>query len=70
MDDMLVVIYRGKCNYYVLINYIRHCGRGEFIQNCFKIFSFLLIWNPILVDWYQNTSGYIPVNLRIYTIHS
>ena len=22
------VIYDGKCNYYVLINFIRHCARG------------------------------------------
>ena len=27
------VIYDEKCNYYVLINFIRHCARGKFIQN-------------------------------------
>ena len=37
------VIYYGECNYYVLINYIRHCVKEEFIQNYFQIFSFLLI---------------------------
>ena len=42
------VIYHGKCNYYVLINCIKHCVRGEFIQNCFKIFSLLLIWDKEL----------------------
>ena len=41
-------IYYGKRNYYVLINYIRHRVRGEFIQNYFKIFSFLLIWDKNL----------------------
>ena len=38
------LIYCGKCNYFVFINSIRHCVRGEFIQNYFKIFGFLLIW--------------------------
>ena len=31
-------------------------------ESSFKIiqsFSFLLIWDPVLVDWYQNPSGYI-----------
>ena len=42
------VIYYGKYNYYVLINYIRHYARGEFIQNYFKIFNFLLIWGKNL----------------------
>ena len=40
------VIYYGKCNYYALINCIRHCVRGEFIQikiKFIKIFSSLLI---------------------------
>ena len=40
------VIYYGKCNYYALINCIRHCVRGEFIQikiKFIKIFNFLLI---------------------------
>ena len=41
-------IYYGKRNYYVLINCIRHCSRGEFIQNYFKIFSFSLIWDKNL----------------------
>ena len=41
-------IYYGKRNYYVLINCIRHCVRGEFIQNYFKIFSFLSIWDKNL----------------------
>ena len=36
--------YYGKCNYYVLINCIRHCVTGEFNQNYFQILSFLLIW--------------------------
>ena len=56
------VTYYGKCNYYALINCIRHFVRGEFIQNYFKIFRFLffkilrflLIWDknlgPIPVD--------------------
>ena len=42
------VIYYGKCYYYVLLNCIRHCVRGDFIQNCFKIFNFLLIWHTNL----------------------
>ena len=45
------VIYYGKCNYYALINCIRHCVTGEFIQikiEFIKIFSFLLIWNKNL----------------------
>ena len=45
------VIYYGKCNYYALINCIRHCVRGEFIQikiKFIKIFSFLLIWDKNL----------------------
>ena len=45
------VFYHGKCNYYVLINCIRHishCLRGEFIHNCFKIFNSLLIWDKNL----------------------
>ena len=42
------VIYYGKCNYYVLINYVRHFVRGEFILNYFKIFSFLLAWDKYL----------------------
>ena len=37
---MAWVIYYGKC--------IRHCVRGEFIQNYFNIFSFLLIWDKNL----------------------
>ena len=40
--------YYGKCNYYALINCIRHFVRGEFIQNYFKIFSFLLLWDKDL----------------------
>ena len=42
------VIYYGKCNYYVLINCIRHCVMGKFIQNYFKILIFLLIWDKNL----------------------
>ena len=42
------VIYFEKCNNYVLITCIRHCVRGESIQNYFKIFSFLLIWDKNL----------------------
>ena len=42
------VIYNGKRNYYALINCIRHCVTGEFIQNHFKIFSLLLIWDKNL----------------------
>ena len=41
-------IYYRKRNYYVLINCIRHCVGGEFIQDYFKIFSFLLIWDKNL----------------------
>ena len=26
------VIYYGKCNYNVVINYVGRCGRGEFIE--------------------------------------
>ena len=37
----LGVIYYEKCNYYVLVNCIPHCIRGEFIQNYFKIFNSL-----------------------------
>ena len=48
MDGLVGVIYYGNCNYYVLINCIRHCVRGEFIQNYFKIFIFLLIWDKNL----------------------
>ena len=32
---MVWVVYYGKLNYYVFINCIRHCVRGEFIQNYF-----------------------------------
>ena len=60
------VIYYRKCNYYVLNNCIRHCVRGELIQNYFKIFGFLLIWDKNLgsipVDQQQNPSGYVPAN--------
>ena len=45
------VIYHGKCNYYVLINcirHIRHCLRGEFTHNYFKTFNSLLIWDKNL----------------------
>ena len=42
------VTYYGKCDYYALINCIRHFVKGEFIQNYFKIFSFLLIWDKNL----------------------
>ena len=42
------VIYHGKCNYCALLNCIRDCVRREFIQNYFKIFSFLLIWGKNL----------------------
>ena len=48
------VIYYEKCNYYVLSNCNRHCVRGEFIQNYFKIFNFLLIWDKNSrshIDW-------------------
>ena len=39
------VVYYGKSHYNVLINCIRHCIRGDFLQNHFKIFRFLLIWD-------------------------
>ena len=39
------VVYYEKCNYYVLIDCIRHRVWGELIQNYFKIFNFLLIWD-------------------------
>ena len=42
------VLYFGKCSYYILISCIRHSIREEFIQSCFKIFSFLLIWDKNL----------------------
>ena len=42
------VIYHGKCNYYVLINCARHSVRRKSIQNHFKIFNFLLIWDKNL----------------------
>ena len=42
------VIYYGKCNYYALINCIRHCVRGEIKIKFIKIFSFLLIWDKNL----------------------
>ena len=51
MVAWLGVTYYGKCNYYALINCIRHCVRGEFIQikiKFIKIFSFLLIWDKNL----------------------
>ena len=50
MDGMSrgLFIYYWKRNYYVLINCIKHCVRGEFIQNYFKIFSFFLIWDKNL----------------------
>ena len=38
------VIYYGECNDYVLVNSITHCVRGEFIQNYFKIFTFLTFY--------------------------
>ena len=42
------VIYYGKCNYYALINCIRHNRlKGDFIHitiKFVKIFTFLLIW--------------------------
>ena len=41
------VIYYGKCNYYVLINFIIHCVKGELIQNYFRI-CFSLIWDKNL----------------------
>ena len=57
------VVYSGNCNYYLLINCIRHCVKGEFIQNYFKIFSFL-IWDknlgPVPVRRQQNPSGFVP----------
>ena len=42
------IVYCGECNYYVLINSYRYCVRGEFIQNYFKMFNFLLIWDKNL----------------------
>ena len=42
------VTYYGKYNYYALIYCIRHFVRGEFIQNYFIIFNFLLIWDKNL----------------------
>ena len=48
-----------KCTYYVLINCIWHCVRGEFIQNCFQIFKIFLIgvrtWDLLPADQWQNT---------------
>ena len=32
MNDMVRVIYNGKCNYDVLSNCIRHCVRGELFK--------------------------------------
>ena len=40
--------YYGNCNYYVLINCVRHSVRGESIQDCFKIFNNLLMWDKNL----------------------
>ena len=37
------VIQYGKYNYYEFIIFIRQCVRGEFVQNYFNIFNFLLI---------------------------
>ena len=48
MDNMGRGYCYIKCSYYVLINCIRHCVRGEFIQNYFNILSFLLIWDKNL----------------------
>ena len=48
MDDMGRGYFYRKCNYYALINCVRHFVRGEFIQNYFKIFSFLLMWDKNL----------------------
>ena len=48
MDGMGRGYYYRKCSYYVLINCIRHYVTGEFIQNYFKILSFLLIWDENL----------------------
>ena len=42
-----VISYR-KCNYYALINCIRHCIRREIKIKFIKIFSFLLIWDKSL----------------------
>ena len=59
------VTYYGKYNYYVLINCIRHCVRGEFIQikiKFIKIFSFSLTWDPIPAERQQSPSGYVPDN--------
>ena len=42
------VIYDGKCNYYLLTNCIKHCFKQKFIQNCFKIFKFPLIYDKNL----------------------
>ena len=48
MDTWIKVNYHRQCTYYVLINCIRHCVKREFIQNYFKTFSFLLIWDKNL----------------------
>ena len=44
------VIYYGKSNYYVLLNCIKNCVRGELIQNYFKIFNFFLTWHKNLAS--------------------
>ena len=47
--------YYGECNYYELVNCIRHCDRAS----SFKVR--IRIRDPVLVDWYQNHSLYVPV---------
>ena len=57
--------YYGKCNYYVIIKCIRHCIMGKFIQDYFKVFSFLLIWNKNLRSPYLLTGSKIPLDTSL-----
>ena len=45
MDDMGRNYLLQKVTYYVLISCIKNCVRRQFIQNYFKIFNILLIWD-------------------------
>ena len=56
------IVYSGKCNYYVLINCIRHSVRWEFIQSYFKILTFYKeFWIP-----YRLTSSKTLQDIRPY----
>ena len=60
-----VIVIVNQCNYDVLINCNRYCVMGESIQNYFKVFSFLLIWDENLGP-IRLTDSKTPLDTSLY----